>query len=518
MMRFPLLSWTGSVAGAGRRWLLPLLLVALPSSVFAGEFPMAGQGSSSYKAKKDSMAAREDAISRAIADALAKALTSKVTRTQMEKFDTILQTQVYPTAKSFVERYEIVDEKNVDNTYSVVIKAYFDDDSLRANLDAVGFSMDVGSRRTVAVIIDEYFQNDLPPSNQPMVSRDSTTHSIDASYDHSVVADSAHAGQASSYDASSSAGSAAAAAAASASGRGGSAAASASAAASYQQSGVAASSSAEVSSSSFVAAEAADYNELYQHVTEYFPPAALSQPMTDPASAAAIGSRLLSRDVRLADAGMVSDIRTRIVGQDGLLLTALRDPTALSARAMSIGAGFGVDAIMVGTTFIVYDGEQGGRHQATASLAVRIVDTSTGDILGSAVQSIGGAAGDSRAAAMVAAQRLGTALGDQLGEQLFTYWKKRDEKGVEVSLRIVGVTSTRLTLALETALTGVEGASDVTQRAFDRTSGLAEYVVTTRRNLGEFRRDLLKALYTIPELANLEDESSVGTNWNFVAH
>ena len=39
------------------------------------------------------------------------------------------------------------------------------------------------------------------------------------------------------------------------------------------------------------------------------------------------------------------------------------------------------DAVLVGTTAIVYMGTSGSKHKAEASLTARIVDTSTGDIL-----------------------------------------------------------------------------------------------------------------------------------------
>jgi len=136
-------------------------------------------------------------------------------------------------------------------------------------------------------------------------------------------------------------------------------------------------------------------------------------------SAAAIGAELLERDVRLIDAGQAAGVRDRLVGPGGLLLEVLSDPATLSSRAVQSGAMAGADAMMVGTTAIVYSGESAGRHKAEATIAVRIVDTATGDIVAYATMTEIGLGSNSEAAASAAAERLGAAVGEQLGEQLF---------------------------------------------------------------------------------------------------
>ncbi len=256
--------------------------------------------------------------------------------------------------------------------------------------------------------------------------------------------------------------------------------------------------------------------QFEESVVEYFPQEIISRPRANPVSAAAIGSALLQRDVRLMDATQVASIRSEMIGDDGLLLSVLSDPVSISNRAMRIGAMSGTDAVLVGTTAIVYSGMSGSRHKAEATLAVRLVDTTTGDIVAYATATEVGLGSNSEAAANTAAERLGAGLGQDLGEQLFQYWRNRDEKGLEISVNLIGVTSTKLSLAISDAVGGVEGAKSVEQRVFDRTSGLLSYTVTTKRPLGEFKNDLLRALYTLPELNTLEEEASVGSNWNFV--
>jgi len=467
-----------------------------PSVADAGEFSMSGRGEATYKKKKDAVKAREDAIRAALGDALYKALSDRVPADVLSANQAKIQQEVLPLVSTWVAHYEIADESDRDKTYTVVLSASFDEDTLAANLDNMGFSQDVGSRRTVAVMVDEFFSNDLPPNNEPMVSKSVTTHSVDATYDASS----------SSENSASASGSSSQSAAAMAVGRGGAAA-------------YGASSDSEHASSSHSAAEAeqhAAYSEFYQNIVEYFPPTVIKKPRTNPVSAAGISAQLLKRDVRLVNPEMVNTVRNDLIGSNGMLLEVMKDPATLARRAAMMGNQYNVDAMMVGTTAIVYNGEKNGRHNATATLSVQIVDTTTGDIVSYTTRTATGLGANSEAAADAAAQRLGETIGMDMGDQLFDYWKSRDEKGMEITFRVAGVDSTRLNLLLADTLAAVDGAVDVQQRNFDRTAGVTEYVITTKAQLTTFKNDILRALYGVPDFANLEEEASMGSNWNFV--
>ncbi len=465
----------------------------------AGDINVSGQGSKMYKKSKDVSAARDDALRAALQDAVRRALSDKLTPQQLIEHNATIESKVLPLAKALVSQYSIVDEKDTNKgnkIYEVVIKGVVDEDMLMENLDLVGFSMDVGSRRSIAVVIDEYFSNDLPPSNEPMMSKVTNRSKSDSRHDvevpgHLLTA----AGQLAAAEA----------------------AANTPAATNILPAGFGPSGGGNA-----MASTGNDYYEskrtksFEESVVEYFPKEIIERPRPNPVSAAAIGTQLLERDVRLLDAGQVNTIRGGMVGDGGLLLPVLSDPVTLSNRAMKIGAMSGSDAIMVGTTAIIYSGDPGGRHKAEATLAVRVVDTTTGDIVAYGTSTEVGLGSNSEAAASAAAERLGAKVGKDLGEQLFQYWRNRDEKGLEISVNLVGITSTKLSLAISDAITAVDGAKGVNQRVFDRTSGLLMYTVTTKRPLGEFRNDLLRALYALPELDAMEEEASIGSNWNFV--
>ena len=481
-----------------RAWLfvLPLMLgLVSPELAHADDIEVSGQGSVRYK-KRDQNVARDDALRKALQDAVRRALADKLTTEQMVQYERKINDQIMPVAKALVPRYDIVDERDHRKVYEVVVNAYVDGDLLQDNLDKIGFSMDVGSRRSIAVVIDEYFGNDLPPSNEPMVSKVTTTTTTDKGHEVRVPA---HLLTAEGQEAE---------AAAVRYGR-------KNQATPILPSGFGASPDAiaGVDNDYF---EAKNTKQFQERVLEYFPAEVIRRPRANPVSAGSVSAQLLARDVRLMDGGRVADIRNTLVGTEGLLLPVLADPAELSRRAMKAGALAGTDAIMVGTTAIIYSGTSGARHKAEATLALRIVDTTTGDIVAYTTTTEVGLASNAEAAADAAADRLGQRVGKDLGEQLFQYWRNRDEKGLEISLNLVGIESTKLSIDVLDKIKGIDGAGGVEQRLFDRQSGLLSYTITTKRSLQDFKTDVLRALYTLPELASLEEEMSVGANWNFV--
>lgn len=481
--------------------LLLTLLLTLPSTVMAAEVALTGKGEASYTKKKDAMKAREDAIEDAIKKAVQKSLSKYVTpdvlAAKADEIEVFLETAV-----AMVKRYEVVKEDDEKGTYSVILKAYVDEETLKGNLDSSGFSMDVGSRRTIAVLIDEYFAADAKPSNEPLVAEEITLNTVDTSRSSSHDQQNDVSESASSNSGSSSTEQAAAR-------RGNEAAA-------YRaDSSTSASEQSQFADkSSESKKESESFSSVNLSIKRYFPPEALRQPRSDPSSAAAITKRLLERDARMADAKVVSDMRQQFVGADGLFMTGIADPSASARKAMELGAKYASDAVMLGVTAIVYNGEKNGAHSATATLVIRIVDTVTGDIVATAVRSQSGSGTDSQTAASEAGRRLGDLLGQDLGEQLFSYWKKRDEKGIEVTVRIVGVTSTPVKLAASDILSAVKGVEGVEERVFDRANGLLEFVVTTRRPLKDFKSDLLRGLYAHDDFKKLEEEMSMGANVN----
>jgi len=503
-----------------RRWLLSLVAVAsalgaLAGSAAAGEGSLAGRGEATYQRKKDAMIARDEAFAAATADAVRKALTAFVSPEILREKSATIDQEVLASSVAFVERTEVVSETDRDGVYSVVLKVWVDDGALRTTLQALGFDQDVRSRRSIAVVIEEYFAGDAVPSTEPLVARELEVSSVEYKSSDALSAGSSHTVDAD-YDANVKGG-------LQVDGRDSvrvtsgpdSLKASSTLKASGEYRDTTTARYDEAASSHLEAHADESYSAFSLKLKENFPPTALRQPRSDPASGAAISARLLQRDCRLVDDSTVGRIRAELVGEDGLLLDLLANPARLSELSVRLGANYGADAFMIGTTAIVYNGERSGGHQATATLAVRIVDAITGDIVAYAVREQSGLGADSQSAAATAARRLGDLLGQDLGDQLFAYWKRRDEKGIEITLRVLGVDSTRLNLILQDTLSGISGVVNPTQRIFDRPAGLSEFVLTTQRPPAELKAAVLRALFALPDFEKLEEELAVGSEWVF---
>lgn len=500
------------------------IALSIPHLAHAEDLVITGQGTATYKKKKDAMAAREAAIQDAIRDAVRKGLRQFVTPDVLSSNARVIESDILPIAAALVTSHEIVTENDLDKTYEVILKATIDTDELRSNLESVGISQDVGSRRSIAVLIEEYAQDDVSPSDDPIIAETIDVNTVDAVEMHSIDAESHNDVEASLDESGRSAS------------RGSSASVSRGAGSNWF--GSSASEGARVSSSASSGSHDAsadyrdqsavsyeedyldEYHEFNSSITRYFPPQSLKHPRPESVSANAITGRLIERDVRMVEPDVLQNVRNGLVGSEGVLLSSI-SARRLSTQALELGAAHGFDAMMVGTTIITRDDsrEHRGVNTATSRLAVQIVDTATGDIIAAKVSQQKGTGTTFTEASDKSADRLGDILGQELAEQLFEYWKKRDEKGIEITIRVkASDLSTSLKVELYDTISRIRGVEAFEERIFDRENGLVEYVLTTREPLTEFKNDMLREFVRTPALANIEEEMSLGTNWNFVLY
>ena len=469
-------------------WIRGLLMGALLAAAWgscpavAGDLVLTGRGTATYKKNKEAMAARDDAIGAALAAAVDKALTRFVTPEVRQEHAAVIEAELLPTAAALVESHTIVSEADRDKTYEVVLKAWIDEEGLRQNLDALRISQDVGQRRAIAVLIQEYAQADLRPTDEERVSEVVDTHRTDHETARTVDSQS-HSNSGSNL-----------------SGPG---------MPSTVHHAVSGSTSHEVHSDTTT--------DLHETITRFFPPSALRTPRTDPVSGAGIASHLLERDARLIDASVLNKVRDNLLGADGVLMSAV-DSRVLSTKALELGSTYGFDAMLVGVTAITRDDtqEHEGIFQASATLAVRVVDASTGDILASEVTTQRGRGGSFTEAADAAAGRLGDLLGKELAQDLFAYWKKRDEKGYEITVRLhVPGIDTHQKLTMLDALQAIRSVEHLEERLYDSANGIVEYTLTTHEDPLLVKKELTRTLLMFPALSGLTEEMSLGTNWNF---
>jgi hypothetical protein len=429
--------------------------VPSPLALSADELSQSGRGvfeSPSKFKKKDLPSIRAAAIRDAEQSAVLKAILEISANGDVEKLRARIEDEVLPESRAFVISTDIVDELSSDRRYEVVAKVTINRAALVTALDAVGLlAGQARVRHSVAVLIDEYIVPDEKPGEE-RIAREVTIHdaSFDAkasySYDEGLSARSDDGAYLQ--------------------GRGGSAGASSHEAVDAYVTELAAAT---------VAANEFDYT-----LVEYFPPASLRAPVGDPYSAAAVREALLAVDVRLVESQAASAMRADL-SAGGSIVATLADESSLGNSVTDFGQRYGADAVLVGLTTVVLDGLQADGHRATANLAVRVVDGSTGDILASAVRSSSAFGADAKSAEAAAARRVGEAVGADLARQLVTYWQRRDERGWEVVVRLTGHITPQLMGAVESALGGLTGVKSVEERMFDAAGGTADLVVTTDR-------------------------------------
>ena len=486
---------------------------------------LTGHGSEGYKKKRDAMPAREAAIDKALKDAVLRSVTGLLSSETLEDRRFEIESRLLPTASVLVQRYEIVNETNRDKVYEVVLEVWVDVDAVERNLESLGIERDVGKRRTIAVLIEEYVQSDEPVLDAPLLSKEVDVHTIDAGLEHTIDAEaSTTASGASSTDARvdiDESGSYQGSAHVYGTGHGHAVGGAASESVRYRDD-----SSARYQDSDEFAYEsggtydedlAARYSEVNVTVREYFPPEALRRPRPNPVSAAAIGAELKDRDAMLVDANQLLEIRDSLVGDGGVLLSEVPH-SDLAQAALELGRKHSFDAMMAGVTVITRDtdSERSGSYRASATLAVRIVDTATGEITATQVQTEHGKGTTFAEASDVAAKRLGSRIGKDLGDQLFDHWRRRAEKGVEVTLRVHAPgMSTRQKFALLEALLGAEGAKSVEERSFDQANGLVEFRITSKLETALLRISVFGALSSVPGFDNIQERMSLGLNWNY---
>ncbi|MEO0605066.1 MAG: hypothetical protein AAF211_26795, partial [Myxococcota bacterium] len=100
--------------------------------------------------------------------------------------------------------------------------------------------------------------------------------------------------------------------------------------------------------------------------------------------------------------------------------------------------------IVVGATLIRPDGRVDEGHRAYASLAARLVDAATGEVLASSARNATGLGADAEAAQRAAARRVGEIVGEDLTDGLVKHWRDRERLGWPLTLRVSGNVGNRL--------------------------------------------------------------------------
>lgn len=484
----------------------------------------------------------DEAMRLAYRDAVLREISTMISKEAFEKRRADIESRILPAAMAYRKDEEVISANPEGQDYVVTLKVTLDKDQLKKDLEGIGVSTDAGTRKTVMLLIDEYFARDFKPPEGPQIARelditdnkdvtDINARSSSASFKADVQAGAeAETLKAKEQSSASESHQAAASGSAKISDRSGESAkqqfqgkASGSQQQSSSSSVDAASASAYYSesqrakSSSSKYSEQVDKSQFSLRLREYFPPEMNKMKMPESATAAEMGKAMLSADIHLSDRQYVDQLRAQTLGTDGFLADYLADESKVAQAALLANQKFGADVLVIGVVNIIYNGkDKDNMENCVANLAVKVVDAGSGTILASTVASQGGLSTDAQNAAIVSARRLGSVIGPDLTDQIVTYWKKRSDKGDDYVLRVAGINQTMLKLKFMDLFKTMDKVKAVNERLFDRENGLLEVGVTFVGTPSEFKETVLRSAYALPEFQKLEEQASQGNTVNLV--
>jgi len=536
-----------------------ICLVVFTFSVSATIF--VGQGEARFKKKKKIMQARNQALLNARKDILLKSVKSDLTESDFEKVRSGLSDSSFLNLASGFIRNEVIANENVANKlYQITIRGEVDLELLRNEIKVrFRITSDTKSRKSVMLLIDEYFSADFVPESS-RVSREETVYEKkdiveddkdirrsgsnashkrkkkSASYKGSENHDDQGSVKLTKNIDVKSSNKLNASGNVSIDGDNASGKVSAStndsvkvnnnSSASYSSKGsskVKASLATDVTDSKSSSHSSKNKTHFFKDqsvyekkVVEYFPPDALKVKNPVPFVSALIENSMLKRDIKILDKSITEKLRNEVFGEKGLVNSFTSgDSTKLINAASKAGNEYGADMIVVGVNSIVDAGRSGNMFITKSSIALKIIDASTGEIIASYAYTQGGQSTAIQTSAKISAQRLGSIVGPEISEQFVEYWKKRVSRGFEFNITVVGLKSTRgkfMFKKIFKKLQAQEKISSFEERRFDKQQSIFELVVTSKMKITDFKDAFLEIVYEIPEYQNLEEESSRGNS------
>lgn len=243
----------------------------------------------------------------------------------------------------------------------------------------------------------------------------------------------------------------------------------------------------------------------------------LTRARGDAASAVAIEAQLKARRIRVVDPAEMGELRQRLVGENGdaPMVTSLADLTRLGETATDFGERYAADAMVVGATLLRPDGRVGEGFRSYASLAARLVDAATGEVLASSARNASGLGPDAKSSQTAAARRVGEIVGEDLAEGLRKHFRDRERTGWPLTLRVTGAVDAGLADVVRAAAEGVDGVRAAEIRLIG--DEVVEVLVTGDVSPRLFRPRILQALRTQPATRRLRETVYTRGVWTWEA-
>ncbi len=414
-----------------------------------------------------------EASNKAYEQAIYKELYNMLSRETVNNNFPLIESSVLKNPEAYLtDQLYVSEELNTDGTFKITYKVTINPDQLKNDLSALGIDFGMTSRKSVMLLMDEYFKPDQKPSATGAIMREEfKTEELDLD----VLDKETMTGERSEHTSD--------------------------------------------EKESFESKE--DYDSDFRMkkkrkrtkmIREYFPPNLDGFKQEQSACATAIQKALLAKDVNVIDKEYSDKIRNEFLGKDGYLAEFLTDDSKLADLAMASSEKFNADILVIGCVNIIYNGGSGGAEKSTANLVVKIIDASNGAILGVESNSQAGIAFDALNSAKTSAKRLGQVIGPSLTDQLVGYFKKRDDKGYEYTIFLHGMSRTKNKVFFLKVLKNLEMTVSTNERRWDRKNKYLEVVVQYKGNTQDFKDSFYDKIYEYDDFEGLEEEQSKGSS------
>ncbi|MFA7332120.1 MAG: flagellar assembly protein T N-terminal domain-containing protein [Candidatus Delongbacteria bacterium] len=232
----------------------------------------------------------------------------------------------------------------------------------------------------------------------------------------------------------------------------------------------------------------------------------------DPASAARIAERFLGRGFALVDAETVKKLRSsEMQTMDDLM----NNGEAIIRLAQQAAAEYGAEVLILGTCKAEPANLVGGKYTATATFTAKIVDASTGALLGTKQYSQSGVGISPEQARSESGARAGDGVSQTLIDQVLQYWQDKANNGMDYVIKLYNVDSfVQQGMKFITGLKGIGGVTHAKKRSWDEKLHRLEIDLTYKGNdVDELTYAIVEALS--PAFPQLDLREAKGNNLNF---
>jgi len=414
-----------------------------------------------------------EASNKAYEEAIYKELYSILPRETVNNNSPLIESSIFKSPEAYLsDQLYISEELMGDGTFKITYKVTINRDLLQRDLSSYGLDFGMTSRKSVMLLMDEYFKPDQKPSSSGGIMREEfKTERLDLEVvDKETIT----------------------------SGRN-----------EYTSDSKEKFEDKLDSDSDFKMKKKRERTKL---IKEYYPPDLNGFKQKQSSCATEIQKQFLIKDVNVVDKEYTDKIRNEFLGKDGYLAEFLEDDSKIADLARASSEEFNADILVIGCVNIIYNGiDANGIEKTTANLVVKVVDASNGAILGSETNSQSGAGFDAVNSAKTSAKRLGQTIGLSLADQLVSYFKKREDKGYEYTIHLEGMSKTKNKIFFLKVLKKLEMTVSTHERRWDRKNKYLEVVVQYKGNVGEFKEAFFEKIYEIDDFAGLEEEQSKGS-------